>query len=500
MIGSMIHLPEPNLLFAHNQRVEDPRDGLTLFGPLDQHSTFGVRPAVIGTKAGIARFWRWVETIQRPIDVHKRHHPPFPGFEAAFNVPFAAKAPLQIEVDERQLLDACHIDDPHQRVHKVVHLYTDPILQSRQAEDARADVWFVVVPDEVYARCRPQSIVPDAMRVSLPTHLSAGIAKRLLASPSMFDDLNDDVLPYRYEPHFRNQLKAVLLGAQIPTQVVRETTLAPLDFMNQWGKPQRSIGSASEVAWNLSTTAYYKTGARPWKVADVRNGVCYLGIVFKRNDTEADGRWSSCGAQMFLDSGDAVVFRGTGGPWYSESTKSYHLNEDAARNLTETAVEAYRSRVGSPPSELFIHGKARFGNDEWRGFQRGVPSSTKLVGVRIRPAEDLRLYRPGTRPVLRGMAYVRDNRTAFLWASGFIPRLWTYPGREVPKPLLVDICRGEADMSVVLKDVLALTKLNYNACAYGDGQPVTLKFADAVGEILTSGPVTGAPLPFRLYI
>jgi hypothetical protein len=55
-------------------------------------------------------------------------------------------------------------------------------------------------------------------------------------------------------------------------------------------------------------------------------------------------------------------------------------------------------------------------------------------------------------------------------------------------------------MPTVLQDVLALTKLNYNAFAYGDGEPVTLKFADAVSEILTAGPVSGAPLPFHLYI
>ena len=72
--------------------------------------------------------------------------------------------------------------------------------------------------------------------------------------------------------------------------------------------------------------------------------------------------------------------------------------------------------------------------------------------------------------------------------------------REVPKPLLVDVCRGDADIESVLNDVLALTKLNYNACIYGDGEPVTLKVADAVGEILTAGPAEGAPLPFRLYI
>ena len=60
--------------------------------------------------------------------------------------------------------------------------------------------------------------------------------------------------------------------------------------------------------------------------------------------------------------------------------------------------------------------------------------------------------------------------------------------------------RGNADIHTVLNDVLALTKLNHNACIYGDGQPVTLSFADAVGEILTAGPVAGAPTPFKLYI
>ena len=56
-------------------------------------------------------------------------------------------------------------------------------------------------------------------------------------------------------------------------------------------------------------------------------------------------------------------------------------------------------------------------------------------------------------------------------------------------------------MQVVLSDVLALTKLNYNTCMLADGVPVTLRFADAVGEILTAGPVgPDNPLPFKHYI
>ena len=33
------------------------------------------------------------------------------------------------------------------------------------------------------------------------------------------------------------------------------------------------------------------------------------------------------------------------------------------------------------------------------------------------------------------------------------------------------------EMKTVLSERLGLTKLNYNACSLGDGEPVTLKFA-----------------------
>jgi hypothetical protein len=89
-----------------------------------------------------------------------------------------------------------------------------------------------------------------------------------------------------------------------------------------------------------------------------------------------------------------------------------------------------------------------------------------------------------------------------LWTRGWTPRLATYPGLEVPNPLSVDICRGSASIETVLNDIMALTKLNYNACLFADGSPITLKFANAVAEVLTAGPLPsgGAPLPFMYYI
>ena len=104
--------------------------------------------------------------------------------------------------------------------------------------------------------------------------------------------------------------------------------------------------------------------------------------------------------------------------------------------------------------------------------------------MRIRPTQDLRLFRPeADTPVLRGTAVTMSRREGYLWTTGYNPRLRTYPGFETPKPILVEVNRGEAELLTVMRDVLALTKINYNACDYASGLPVTLKFADRVGGL-----------------
>ena len=53
----------------------------------------------------------------------------------------------------------------------------------------------------------------------------------------------------------------------------------------------------------------------------------------------------------------------------------------------------------------------------------------------------------------------------------------------------------------VLSDILGLTKINYNACNYSDGMPVTVRFANKVGEVLTMGSSVGSERqPLKFYI
>jgi hypothetical protein len=246
-----------------------------------------------------------------------------------------------------------------------------------------------------------------------------------------------------------------------------------------------------------------KTGGRPWQLADVRASVCYVGLAYKRKDVTLDDGFACCAAQMFLSSGEGIVFRGALGPWYQVETKQFHLDRKAAVDLVRMVIREYRAQhEEQAPRELFIHAKSAFSDEEWAGFRAAAPTETNVVGVQISDAkDDLKLFRQKRYPVVRGTAYIVDSATAFLWTTGYVPRLDTYVGPETPNPVLVRRLRGDCPLETILGDVMALAKINYNSCLHNDRLPVTIRFADAVGEIVLAAPASGEPkLPFKYYI
>jgi hypothetical protein len=502
----LLYLEEPSLRFGLGQSVDDPRDGLALFGPLDSGETTAIKVGAVGTSEGIERFERWLERLQMPISsaedpAELNFRPVFPGFQAVFKVPLGPKLHASVEIPAADLAAALSIHSHHERVYSAVTLYQAGIEKFRRDEErSNVDIWFIVVPPEVKRLCSPKSIAPPLSQSLLPS-LSLKQARKYMAAPSLFTEINKSTIPYEYKPDFHEQIKARLLTIGTPIQLVQESTVAPRDFLNAFGMPKYSIDRPSTVAWNLSTAAYYKASGRPWKLEGIREGVCYLGIVFKRDPTESDKRNACCAAQLFLDSGDGVVFKGNVGPWYSETDRQFHLSPNAASEIVTKAIESYKAKSnGAPPSELFIHGKMDISEPEWRGFLAGASDETRVTFVKIRPSST-KVFGAGKFPLPRGTAAEIHARSGLLWTVGYVPRLQTFTGKEVPSPLQVDIVRGEGEIVQVLRDILALTKLNYNACLFGDGTPVTLRFADSVAEILTAGPRAGEPpLPFKFYI
>jgi hypothetical protein len=107
-------------------------------------------------------------------------------------------------------------------------------------------------------------------------------------------------------------------------------------------------------------------------------------------------------------------------------------------------------------------------------------------------------------PVLRGTALILDDRNANLWTTGYVPQLDTYIGPETPNPLFITVLRSKNELPKirkVLTDIMMLTKINYNTCNFNDGLPVTVRFANMVGEVLTLGSAKGTDRqPFKYYV
>ena len=133
---------------------------------------------------------------------------------------------------------------------------------------------------------------------------------------------------YQFSLDFRRQIKARSMKSRIPIQIVRESTLR---LLTAGEADERALTPLSDRAWNLGVALYYKAGGKPWRLSSARDGVCYIGIAYRRRDARPGSRAACCAAQMFLDTGDGIVFLGEYGPWYSPEDNQFHLARPAAR-------------------------------------------------------------------------------------------------------------------------------------------------------------------------
>lgn len=497
MTESAIVFDEPKLEFRYEQRMSDPRDGLTLFGPFDADRVSGLKLSyiVVGTDEGIGKFQDWSAAMNRPAVLAPRENrrlwPPFPGFEATFCSNWSSTPVNSYAIDGLSLLDASHHADKYERTYRVVNYYLQQLARASKL-DENVGVAICVVPDEIWQNCRPTSYVvnPTGNAVSAKT-----IQRRRAGQLEFFDNFDQE--QYLLSPDFRRQLKACAMKYQIPLQILRQSTLR-LTSDNSFG--QRALTPLSDRMWNISTALYYKCGGKPWRLVTARDGVCYIGVAFRR--TSDKGNSACCAAQMFLNTGDGIVFLGESGPWYSEKTDQYHLSKSAACDLLQGVLKTYEDLEGKELKEIFLHSQSSISNQEFDGYEKACPTNVKLVGVRVRKDRfGTRLFRAGRMPVIRGTFWRINQRAGFLWAGGFKSRIATYDGWEMPVPLRIDIQHGNATIERVAQDIFGLTKLNYNACHLGESEPVTVGYSDAVGEILISNPTVSYRKPnFKFYI
>ncbi|MER9071793.1 TIR domain-containing protein [Mesorhizobium sp. M0904] len=522
-LSSMIGLiDEPPIDVGFDQKVLDPRKGLALFGPVKfDRNPKEIRIGVVGTSEGLDLFRQWCAKFKKPVQLRAEQlakgEVAFPGFGAAFAAQWPPSAAIALAISRNDLLNTIRIRDRHQAVYKAVDIFVAGIEKATREDDPLVDIWFVVIPDEVYLYGRPNAHVPSAISIAPVSAVNKKVARRFSSvAPSLFDEDNQAAKIYEHHADFHHQLKSRLLKSGSVTQIFRESSiqqsLNPIDGVpeeddedvdqkSNTASLTRRMQSPSDVAWNIGTASFFKAGGRPWRVATARPGVCYVGLIFK-HDELGDKRHACCGAQLFLDSGEGIVFKGTPGPWYSPDTKQFHLTSFAAETLMSKVIEAFKSIHSIVPREIFVHGRTRFSDQELNGFADACAGKSEITGVRITRTNDYKLFGSGDLPVRRGTYQKLTNRVGLIWTSGFVNALNTYQGRETPNPLRVELCgQSKVPLDTVLRDIMTLTKMNFNTAVFADGYPVTMRFADAIGDVLmATGDREVPPLPFRHYI
>ena len=112
-----------------------------------------------------------------------------------------------------------------------------------------------------------------------------------------------------------------------------------------------------------------------------------------------------------------------------------------------------------------------------------------------------RLFREGTYPPLRGTFLELQGTSGLLYLKGSVNFFETYPGMYVPRPLEFTTFRAETPLDRLASEMLSLSKLNWNNTQFDGGEPITVRAARRVGDILKCVPDGGKVQPtFRFFM
>ena len=483
---------EPLLSFAGGKTAVDPKLGLADFGPVGPVPSY-IRIGVVGTGEGVDAWMRYLERAKRPIvpGLNKRGKfydsvafPDFPGVgsDRTFRSEFVTDSSLQRTVKDDDFIEALNASDISAKLQSVIEIVTKEIAVLADQEN-EPDVVVVVMPPSVEKELRTVGGAFQGKKVILsPT---AKLVKKLEKNR---EKTGQEILPFLFtEPpekelkrfwNIHHALKAHAMNTGLATQLVWEATL----------KGEGLTQDPASMAWNLFTALYYKAGNVPWHLSDVPDGTCFVGISFYKESPLKDAPMQTSLAQVFSGVGEGLVLKGERAIVdKSRGDKKAHLDEEGAESLLTRAVALYEQHHNAKPKRVVVHKSSRYWPEELRGLKKGLGAVSRYDFLALERLET-RFMRIGQEPPLRGTIITLAPRHHLIFTVGYVPYYGLYPGMRVPNPVEIVEHWGDSPTRQVCEEVLKLTKINWNSCAFASSEPITLQFARTVGRILTEVP------------
>ena len=298
------------------------------------------------------------------------------------------------------------------------------------------------------------------------------------------DQLGRRVPPHRLD--FHDLLKSRAMGLRKPIQIVLPSTYDVKKLLpkrRDWIETRRLQDEATR-AWNIHTAIYYKAGGIPWRLVRDPSELtaCYVGISFYRSIDSS--RLLTSMAEVFNERGIGMVVRGAS-PNLMTEDRQPHLSESDAGNLLGLGLDLYREEHRTLPARVVVHKTSRFDDAEIRGFSDAMKArqidSADFVSISKSLIWPLRL---AAYPVLCGTLLELDDKNHLVYTRGSIDFFSTYPGMYIPRPLSLYCDKAEQTPKSLAKEILVLTKMNWNNTQFDNFFPITVEASRRVGDIL----------------
>ncbi|MGA2610380.1 MAG: hypothetical protein ABSH01_23295 [Terriglobia bacterium] len=453
------YLEEAPLAFAGGRYHVDPKGGIARFGPKSfapqrRHPT-RIRAGFIGSAETIDKAAKWIEEAAKGVRGDEKH-PEFPGFDEdrGFFSKVEYDGKWNEQITHTELESISQTRPARTRFERAVQLLEDKLRILAQKDQAPEYV-VIAIPDSLRGKCR----VVDYK----------------------------DAKTGHVHRDLRRAIKAAAMKYRMPTQLIKQRTIEGLDEDHP-----------SKIAWNFFTGLYFKAGGVPWGPVGLLPGSCYVGVSFYHSLGSEAPTMQTSTVQAFDENGDGLVLRGPDFEWDSNKnkTKSPHLKLEQAYLLMELVLKRYHEEMKQAPKRVVVHKTSKWWTEEKAGFEEYLRTRVdKYDLVSLHPQNSFRLITVNKYPPLRG-THAAVGDVDFLYTTGFISSLGQFHSMHVPSPILISDHLGyDTPRETLLKEILVLTKMNWNSARFGGLLPVTIRFSRLVGDILKEIPGDREPLP-----
>jgi len=457
------YLGEPLLSFGNGGTHVDPKFGIARFGPKslntsDRHPA-SLRVGFIGSAITIEQAQEWIEINARGVPGDE-DHPAFPGFasDRGFHTELLFSTRWSEPITRSELDDLLSIRNKRSKFEKCLTLLEEKIrLLSKK--DLAPEYVVVALPDTLRSKC--------------------GVLDHISNTGG------------RVHRDLRRAFKAVAMNYRIPTQLADQATI---EF--------RDPDNPTKIAWNFFTGLYFKGGGMPWGPIGLTPGSCYVGISFYRGLTSSDPKVHTSLVQAFDEHGEGLVLRGPDFVWDEEKHQSRtpHLKAEETFALVNLVLDRYWGEMKQYPQRVVIHKTSRWWLEEAAGCREALRNRVaKYDLVALQGQDSVRLLPVSKYPALRGTRFT-VGELDHLYTTGFIPELGQFHGTHVPSPIqIADHLGHDTPREAMLREILVLTKMNWNSSRLGGLMPITVKFARLVGEIMREIPSDVEPQPQQKF-